>query len=581
MGPEPEDTRMPSYLTSRASRKGGRRFYFKLRIPAECRDLFGGDAVVVQALKTSDRDAAEIEAHALAKSYLDRIKARRLELAREKALSLHLTASEREILQEAGGLPHLLQSVALSRKGTTFSEAAVAMLASVSATHEKAPNAPEIEGQPDYYAWLFQNLDPELPWKQVVEPAAAISALELRREVLEAEAGAVAARDLLTTVESVVHKERSRAQIESLGLVTRGRAEEAPEPLPLEAPDEPQPRDSLKTILEGYLRETKAPPDRVRFYNYVVRRFEELHPRKRLAAIDKRTLSEFKDAVHRLPASSREDVRKGTIKQAIAIAEKEGLRLVSDVTVKRHVDAIGTLLRYAADQGFIDAAPRIRNRITRTIDDDENDRQPFIDDQLAALWVALDASRLEPRDKRHREPSDDDWWIPRVALCSGMRVEEIAQLEKVDVRLEGGIHVFDVNTRGGKKLKSRSARRLVPIHPKLIELGFLDFVAASPGPLIFSSLPSKDGRNRLAAAYGKRFAALLRKKAKITDERLVFHSFRHTFATKARAAGIGEEELGRLLGHSAGASVTAGYGKGPGVERLHELVKSIQLPDIR
>lgn len=577
MGPNAEDTRMPSYLTSRPSRKGGRRYYFKLRIPEECRAEFGGRTVIVEALKTSDRDAAEIEAHALAKSHLDRIKVRRLELAREKALALNLTASEREVLQEAGGLPRLVQALAQSRKEAAFTEAAASVLANVSAAHERAPDAPDV----DYHPLDQSHEAAAEAWTKTVVSPPALSALEVRREAREAEAGAAAAKDLLSTVESVVQKERSRAQAEKRGLVARGRAEDAPEPQDPEPAGEPKPRDTLRSVMERYLRETKAPPHRTGFYAYAVRRFEELHPRKRLAGIDKRTLSEFRDAVQQLPASSRDDVRKGTIKQAIAIADKDGLPRVSDITVKRHVDAIGTLLRFAADEGFIDAAPRIRNRITRTLDDDENDRQPFSDEQLTTLWAALDASRAAPRDKRHREPSDDDWWLPRVALCSGMRVEEIAQLEKADVRLEDGIHVFDVNSRGGKKLKSRAARRLVPIHPKLIELGFLEFVAASPGPLIFSSLPSKDGRNRLAAAYGKRFAALLRKKAKITDERLVFHSFRHTFATKARAAGISEEELGRLLGHSAGASVTAGYGKGPGVRRLSELVQGILMPKLR
>ncbi|HEY4254001.1 MAG TPA: site-specific integrase [Roseomonas sp.] len=313
----------------------------------------------------------------------------------------------------------------------------------------------------------------------------------------------------------------------------------------------------------------------------MVRRFEELHPRKRLSAIDKRALSDFKDAIARMPASSRHDIRKGSLQKAISIADAEGLPRIADVSVKRHVDAIGTLLRFAADTGYLDAAPRIRNRIARTTDDEDADRLPFSDDQLATLWAALDTVRAAPRDKRHRELSDDDWWIPRVALCSGLRVEEIAQLGKVDVRLQEGIHVFDVNTRNGKKLKSKSARRLVPVHPALIQLGFLDYVEASPGSLVFASLPTKDGRGRIAAAYSKRFAALLRKKAKITDERLVFHSLRHTYATKARAAGIGEEELGRLLGHSPGASVTARYGKGPGVQQLAELVRRIPIHALR
>ncbi|HEY4254002.1 MAG TPA: DUF6538 domain-containing protein [Roseomonas sp.] len=170
---------MPSYLTSRASRKGGRRFYFKLRVPPECQSEFGGRAVIVEALKTSDRDSAEIEAHALAKSYLDKIKAHRLDLTRQRALALNLTASEREVLEEAGGLSGLMKALAQSRTEVAITQAAASILADLSARHEAAPDAVAAVPQ---------------------------GALQMRRDAVEAEAEATAALDLLQVVESVSRK---------------------------------------------------------------------------------------------------------------------------------------------------------------------------------------------------------------------------------------------------------------------------------------------------------------------------------------------------------------------------------------
>ena len=45
-----------------------------------------------------------------------------------------------------------------------------------------------------------------------------------------------------------------------------------------------------------------------------------------------------------------------------------------------------------------------------------------------------------------------------------------------DVRREGEIWVIDINAHGDKRLKTESSARLVPIHPQLIGLGWLDYV---------------------------------------------------------------------------------------------------------
>ena len=51
----------------------------------------------------------------------------------------------------------------------------------------------------------------------------------------------------------------------------------------------------------------------------------------------------------------------------------------------------------------------------------------------------------------------------------------------------------------------------------------------------------------------------LRTRAKVTDPRKVFHSFRHTFKDACRAAGVPEEVHDALTGH-AGGSVGRSYG---------------------
>ena len=64
-----------------------------------------------------------------------------------------------------------------------------------------------------------------------------------------------------------------------------------------------------------------------------------------------------------------------------------------------------------------------------------------------------------------------------------MRQDEIAQLHLDDIRQdEEGIWLIDVNDRGDKKVKTKSARRLIPIHPFIAnELRLPDYVEGLKG----------------------------------------------------------------------------------------------------
>lgn len=69
-----------------------------------------------------------------------------------------------------------------------------------------------------------------------------------------------------------------------------------------------------------------------------------------------------------------------------------------------------------------------------------------------------------------------------IGLFTGARENEICQLHLEDIykHEETGIWVFDVNEHNSnitkKSVKKGEHARLVPIHQKLIDLGFLGFV---------------------------------------------------------------------------------------------------------
>src|SRR5690606_3461341 len=103
-----------------------------------------------------------------------------------------------------------------------------------------------------------------------------------------------------------------------------------------------------------------------------------------------------------------------------------------------------------------------------------------------------------------------------------------------DIRKEDGVTYLRVTDAGeGRRVKTTSSRRSVPLHPAIIDAGFMQYVAKRKATdTLFADAD--------AAAYSKRFARLLDKLG-LSDPALGYHCLRHTFKDACRAAGIHEE----------------------------------------
>lgn len=69
------------------------------------------------------------------------------------------------------------------------------------------------------------------------------------------------------------------------------------------------------------------------------------------------------------------------------------------------------------------------------------------------------------------------FWVPLIAIFSGMRQGEICQLRTCDIEYEGKIPVFKLWHRPEYRQKMKwEKERTCPVHPMLEKLGFLDFI---------------------------------------------------------------------------------------------------------
>lgn len=145
-----------------------------------------------------------------------------------------------------------------------------------------------------------------------------------------------------------------------------------------------------------------------------------------------------------------------------------------------------------------------------------------------------------------------EYWLPLLALFTGARIEELTQLHLSDVYQLNDIPIFDLNDLGAKALKTEAAKRKVPIHPVLIELGLLDYLAdvkvAFPNAEQLFPYLSHTKHGRLSDRASKAWGRYL-DKLNITGRDKVFHSFRDTVNNELADRGVPLELRCALVGH--------------------------------
>ncbi|MEP4557699.1 site-specific integrase [Cobetia amphilecti] len=165
------------------------------------------------------------------------------------------------------------------------------------------------------------------------------------------------------------------------------------------------------------------------------------------------------------------------------------------------------------------------------------------------------------------------YWLPLLAIYTGARLEELAALAPDDIGRHDGIDYLEIHGTDGRHIKNAASWRAVPIHPRLIELGFLDLVASRQGCERLFDLPRRQGRYGFTAS---KWFTRHRAKLGIAAD---FHGYRHTVAEALRLAGGQGYAIAWLLGHSA-QSMTDHYGSDAGKrQRLAALASLVGLLD--
>lgn len=166
--------------------------------------------------------------------------------------------------------------------------------------------------------------------------------------------------------------------------------------------------------------------------------------------------------------------------------------------------------------------------------------------------------------------SKPDWlyWFVMIGAYTGARRSEIARLTKSDFSIcnDSKRYYFKV-TQG----KTAAAVRLVPLSNDLIEAGLIEYLESSRTEYLFDL--AHRNPNRVTDLFG----SLVTSGNDAYGDRLVFHSLRHTFITKARMAGLPTSLVQQYVGHSVtGAGVTDRYTHRYTIGKLAEVCDTVK-----
>jgi len=342
-----------------------------------------------------------------------------------------------------------------------------------------------------------------------------------------------------------------------------------------------QPHMKLDALEAKWIAARKPTPKAQAATKTAVRYFKSYIGDVGIGEITPNDLFEFRDAIAVLPKSMPRAHRMMEFVDIHALyADRSGVDRISPQSIKKYLGAVQALLGFAFQERFIPANTGAGIKVEGYTK--KSTRRPFTKDELAQLFAAklFTAAWSHPLSKS--KVSDSTLrWLFLLGLCTGARIEELGQILLADIKSEQGIPYIDVTDYvmdeidERKRVKTDGSIRVIPLHPKLIALGFLDYVQrmrSSGAVRLFPDLEADSLGVKTKEA--SRRANRLIDKAVGDDPRLVFYSFRHSFKDLCRDANIPKDVHDQLMGHSP-ADVGGGYGLGRAIGNLAAHLKRI------
>ncbi len=297
----------------------------------------------------------------------------------------------------------------------------------------------------------------------------------------------------------------------------------------------------------------------------------------------------FRATLRQLPTTYRKSAKEKDrpLAELIAEADARGAARIVDKTVKRHFWAVSRFFAFLMETGRL---PRNADNPGRGFSFNlkgaaRKQRDMWAGEELRKLfaspvWTGCHSyQRSRPGNHVIRNSL---FWLPLLGLFHGNRLEEFAQLHREDVGREDGVLFLRITDEGGRQLKNEQSRRKVPLHPELIRVGFLEYVADTaphPQDRLFPDLQPAGPDQKLGFGFSKRFSHY-RKAIGVRRRGLDYHSLRHGVTTALYEAEVNEGWIDLISGRESGGESRRRYLKGVRLSLLRGAIDRVRWPEV-
>jgi integrase len=297
--------------------------------------------------------------------------------------------------------------------------------------------------------------------------------------------------------------------------------------------------------------------------------------------VSKRDIIEYMGWVARFPVLKGNE-RKLSMRKFVLHGERVKAKTLTKESVSEWFACYSRAFDWAALKDDISANPwlGLAKHVIKGAESIE--RRAFTDEEIkrifnSPLFVGAESADGYRTTSGALVVKDHKYWLPILGMFEGGRLNEIAAAPLADVKkTASGTWFFDLLVRD---VKNKPSQREIPIHHKVIELGFLDYVEEQQNNEEQWLFPLLDHKSRHGAAhnYSKWWARWM-DYAGLSDPTITYHSWRHTWKRHARASDVKEEIHDVLSGHAA-IAVSRKYGEGASTDVLGREMDKISFPD--
>ncbi|WP_320043511.1 site-specific integrase [uncultured Desulfobacter sp.] len=288
-----------------------------------------------------------------------------------------------------------------------------------------------------------------------------------------------------------------------------------------------------------------------------------------ILSVDHETVRHLKETLLKVPSgmNKKTEFRDKTMPQIIEINESKGYPTLSVNTVNGYLTHLGAFFKWCVGQGhmrqnYADGA-KIKTRKTKRPDEI---RKAFSKADLMVLFGSPDYREDKFKESYH-------FWLPILALYTGARMNELAQLRLKDIQVVDNVPslVFQEDPDDPTiSIKNAASLRTIPLHPFVAEelnfMGYIQSMKDRGEVRLFPELPYQN--NNYGHKATKWFGAY-KTRLGLTSKQLVFHSFRHTLTDNLKQQLITETLIDELTGHALQGETMGRYGKRYNVEVLY------------